>query len=118
LPPDVIKDCITGAIEARFGDLKKKKEDARAPTPEVKTPVSLSQPKDLVYGNGVFANGQVLSNGIGLSGHTHGYSHDGDSNGMGTRTTASRANDVVGRISSSARDASSFRRATWRRRLR
>jgi UDP-galactopyranose mutase len=30
LPPDVIKECITGAIEARFGSLKQKREATKA----------------------------------------------------------------------------------------
>ncbi|MFL5338734.1 MAG: FAD-dependent oxidoreductase [Gemmataceae bacterium] len=55
LPPDVIKECLVGALEARFGDLKAAK--------------SSPPPKPSSNGNGVHANGHGhAANGNGAAG--------------------------------------------------
>src|SRR5918995_1035658 len=63
LPPDVIKECIVGAIEARFGSLKKKPE---------------SKPSPSANGNGHAANGHAApdehANGKAAASFGQGYS--------------------------------------------
>ncbi len=70
LPPEVIKECIMGAIEARYGSL-----NAPAPKPaEVKIKANGHN------GNGHaangLANGHANGNGHGLA-NAHSHSHDG-----------------------------------------
>ncbi|MFO0950742.1 MAG: glycosyltransferase [Isosphaeraceae bacterium] len=59
LPPDVIKECLVGAIEARYGSLNAKPEPAPA-----------SKPHAAANGNG-YTNGAVNGNGhAGKNGHS------------------------------------------------
>jgi UDP-galactopyranose mutase len=79
LPPNVIKECIVGAIEARFGSLKTKADD---------------HAKKLHGGHGGSLTGTAGMNGNGHSnGKSNGHSN-GHSNGSGTKACA-----VNGRLS-------------------
>ena len=59
LPPDVIKECIVGAIEARFGSLKKKPDAKPAPPPAANGIASRLAPH---------ANGNGHANGAAKNG--------------------------------------------------
>ena len=74
LPPGVVKDCIVGAIEARFGSLKTKADD---------------HAKKLNGGNGGSLTGTAGMNGWNghshdSNGHSNGHGRTGTGTGMGT----------------------------------
>jgi UDP-galactopyranose mutase len=111
LPPDVIKDCITGAIEARFGNLKEKKAESSEPKQSAKEIPPVLRER-VVYGNGIYANGSVLTNGIGVNGRTdhpngngfHSHGNGVHINGNGAHTNG---NGTHGRINSSPSECKS-----------
>ncbi|HEX6645319.1 MAG TPA: FAD-dependent oxidoreductase [Gemmatimonadales bacterium] len=55
LPPDVIKECIVGAIEARFGSLNSRKAETEAPTADYAGPERRGMFEPILRKNGTVA---------------------------------------------------------------